>query len=194
MTGRRYEDEDFGFLESESDAELVAEAFALGTTPVAPSAALKARLFESLERDERALARFGAFVDVFSRVTDLSRARVLDLLGEVERRAGWDKGYTAGFRFLHFAAGPRCSEAYPGLVWLEGSFRFPLHRHTGKETVLVLEGELYDLTSGVVAQAGGLIEMETNSVHAYRAGASGLLFLVVLEKGIEMLEPGEPFE
>ncbi|MBI4819445.1 MAG: hypothetical protein HY791_24450 [Deltaproteobacteria bacterium] len=159
-----------------------------------PLPSTKVRLFESVARDETVIRRFGAVIDDVMRLVDLSRGRAVELLSEVASIHRWTTGYTAGFRFLHFQAGPSCAEAYPGLVYMGPSVRFPLHRHTGKESVLILEGSLLDLTSGQTSAPGELTVMEAGSEHAYQAGPDGLLFLVVLERDIELLEPGLPIE
>jgi anti-sigma factor ChrR (cupin superfamily) len=65
------------------------------------------------------------------------------------------------------------------LVRFNPGVRFPLHRHTGVERVLVLEGS-YEDSHGVLHRAGELREWPSETEHSFRVGDAVCIFASVV--------------
>jgi len=169
-------------------AEIRDIACALGTSaaPVEPSAAVRERLLAGIERE-----RFAPFVERLTRLFDLGRERVQEVLRAVDDAAsGWVDGPFEGFSALHFAGGPRAARADCGLVRLKPGTHFPHHRHFGEERAIVLQGAYRDLTDGTLVRAGDTAIKPPGSIHHYRAEpGEDLVFAVSIVEGIELVSP-----
>jgi len=146
-----------------------------------PPPQLRARLLRSVG-DE---GRFARFIAQVGAMLDVGADRARDLLALIDRAASWQDG-PAGTRLIHLAVGPRVAHANCGFLRLRAGGHFPHHRHLGVEHVLVLQGGLID-SSGRTVHAGEEELAPAGSEHSFTALADvDLIFLVVLETGLEM--------
>jgi quercetin dioxygenase-like cupin family protein len=99
---------------------------------------------------------------------------------------------------MHLRPGPTL--ARPGLdvgfVALDAGTAFPEHKHLGEESVLVISGEMVDLTSQDRYGPGSLVRMAKGTVHAVAAGPHETLVYLVVVGGVEIpgVEIEEPSE
>jgi hypothetical protein len=129
----------------------------------APSAALFDRLESSL-RDPA--YRYAPFFSRAAELFDLPEASVAEALARLAEPKTWR---FAGLPGIHHAAidgGPKVRSAETLFVRFAPGVRFPKHRHTGIERVLVLEGSYRD-SAGVVHRAGELREWAEGSEHGF---------------------------
>ncbi|HKA88887.1 MAG TPA: cupin domain-containing protein [Haliangiales bacterium] len=160
------------------DEALVALALAL--PPETPPPELRARVLAALPR----AARFDAFVERIARMIDLGADAVRGLLGRIDG-AGWEPGPPPA-RLLHLPYGPALAGVDVGFVHLPAGAAFPRHRHLGEERVLVLQGAYLD-SDGTVVRRGDTAHMAAGSAHAFVAlPGPDLVYLVVLEKGVDI--------
>ncbi|MGE0327103.1 MAG: cupin domain-containing protein [Polyangiaceae bacterium] len=139
-----------------------------------PSAERRARLFATLESDQR----YAPFTSRLARLFDLNEAAIDALL---PRTVGpdWEAFPIPGVELLHLDGGPATSGADVGLVRLAPGASFPLHRHLGHETALILEGGYTD-SGGRDYHAGDVAEMSVDTEHEFTAGPDGCVFAVVV--------------
>ncbi len=156
-------------------------AIGFGLAPVAPPPSLKARLL----RAAQAPGRY-AFVDLVTRVFELTRERAEQLLDSVVDPAAWGPGPLAGVELLHFDPGPGLAGADAGLVRFAPGTPFPRHTHLGREVMIVLEGS-YTEEDGTRYGAGSRVDNPAGSSHAFVCDArEGCLAGVVLFEGIDI--------
>lgn len=129
----------------------------------APSAALFERLDSSLREPAY---RYAPFFSRTAELFDLPEASVAEALARLAEPKTWR---FAGLPGIHHAAidgGPRVRSAETLFVRFAPGVRFPKHRHTGRERVLVLEGSYRD-SAGVLHRAGELREWAEGSEHGF---------------------------
>lgn len=131
--------------------------------------------------------RYAPFYDRLAALWDLSEPALKVLFTVAAERRAW-RPVWPGLRMLGVSAGPKLSDARARLLRFEPDFRFPNHRHSGVETVLVLEGSYTD-SSGVTLRAGDSQQMEPGSAHELRVGAEGPCIAAVAERGVEFTGP-----
>jgi len=133
-----------------------AEAFA-------PSRALFDRLESSL-RDPA--YRYAPFFSRAAELFDLPEASVAEALARLAEPKTWRFAGLPGIHHVAIDGGPKVRSAETLFVRFAPGVRFPKHRHTGLERVLVLEGSYRDST-GIVHRAGELREWAEGSEHGF---------------------------
>jgi hypothetical protein len=148
------------------DAELAdaSEAGVAGRAEAfAPSRGLLDRLESSLRDPANRYAPFFARV---AELFDLPEASVAEALAQLAEPKAWRFAGLPGIHHVAIDGGPRVRAAETLFVRFAPGVRFPKHRHTGLERVLVLEGSYRDST-GVVHRAGELREWTEGSEHGF---------------------------
>jgi anti-sigma factor ChrR (cupin superfamily) len=150
--------------------------------PQAPSASVRARLFESIAAGER----FGPHVAQLSRIFDLSRDAIRGILSRVDQATSW-LTWAPGIDYQHFVPGPRfagVAGVEAGLVRLHAGTTFIRHRHTGgPEQTFVLQGTMRD--GDQTYGPGSLVVREKDTEHDYSADGIEDLVIIVLHHGIQ---------
>ena len=108
---------------------------------------------ESLTRLQSAVAtppqRYAPFYDRVAELFDLPKEAVVAELARLAAPNAWRFAGLPGVRNVAVQAGPRTAGAETVFARFDPGTRFPRHRHTGVETVLVLEGE-YEDSQGIM--------------------------------------------
>lgn len=167
-TGRHDKDPSRELGESDDDIErLAAEVDAVMASllePMTPSP-------ESLARLQSAVAtppqRYAPFYDRVAELFDLPKEAVVAELARLAAPNAWRFAGLPGVRNVAVQAGPRTTGAETVFARFDPGTRFPRHRHTGVETVLVLEGE-YEDSQGIVHGAGELRSWQAGTNHGFR--------------------------
>jgi len=154
-------------LENEADAALAAELDILMASllpPLAPSAALFARLQDTIERPPQ---RYAPFFTQLAELFDLTEDAVIAQCARLAEPGVWRFAGLPGVRNVHVEGGPRVQGAEVVFARFAPGLYFPRHTHTATERVLVLEGS-YEDSAGLVHRAGELREWKPGSEHAFR--------------------------
>ena len=139
---------------------------------------------QSVGRFDDLLLKFAALVD-----HTVDKAR--ELLASVDDAGAWEAGPSPESAIIHFEGGPRLAGILAGFVRLEAGACFPEHRHLGKEIVFVLQGAFVD-SDGTVVRRGESRQMLEDTTHGFTAlRGPALIYLVVLEAGVEFDVPFE---
>jgi quercetin dioxygenase-like cupin family protein len=153
-------------------------------TPPAPRD-LRARVLAEVARQ----SRFEALAGRVAGMLDVPRDRARELLEWVDDAARWVAGPSPSL-IMHLKGGPRAAHANCGFVKLAAGASFPLHRHLGDEHVLVLQGGFED-SDGATLHRGDEAFKPAGSEHRFTAlPGVDLVYLVVLEEGIDL--PSDP--
>lgn len=110
------------------------------------------------------------YAPLFARVAelfDLSEDAVRNELARLRNPKVWSFAGLPGIAHVPVNGGPSVAGAETLFVRFAPGLRFPAHRHTGPERVLVLEGS-YEDDGGVVHRAGELREWAPGSAHSFR--------------------------
>ena len=150
--------------------------------PIAPPPEARSRLFASLE----GAGRFLPFYADLGRHFDLPRARIGELLSQIDDPAAWTRGLDPLQGHLHFRPGPALPGLHGGLVRLNPGAQFALHRHVDREVTYVLEGAMRD-GDGNRFGPGQSIEMAPGSEHALYVDGDEPALIALLSGAIEML-------
>lgn len=179
-------DDDLTTLLEPRDAEVLA-ALVTALAPIEPTAIRRARLLEATARPGR-LARFAAPIAALIDVTVDKARELLERLGDA---SSWQRDLVPGLDALWVEGGPAAAACIRGFARLAAGAPFPVHRHLGRETTLVLEGAMIE-SSGRVVRPGESLTLDADVRHSYRAapGGTDLLFFVVVREGIAF-EDGE---
>jgi putative transcriptional regulator len=162
---------------------------ALAIKPSSPPGSLRSRVLESIAGGASS-GRFAQFVDQVRKMIDASRETVCSLLDSIDELTAWEAGPSESSKLMHLPAGPALAGQLVGFVRVEPGTEFPLHKHLGEETVLILQGALEDC-DGTVSRRGDVVNKAAGTEHSFRAiGKLPLIYLVVLDKGVEF--PGLP--
>ena len=151
----------------EEEAQLVAaldETMAALIPPVAPSEQLLAQLLSSIERPP---VRYAPF---YSRIAELFDLTEDAAIGECARLAdprAWRFSGLPGIKNVMVQGGPRVQGAEVLFAHFSPGLRFPRHKHTGPERVLVLEGSYVD-SDGLEHGTGELRVWESGTSHGFR--------------------------
>ena len=94
----------------ELNDEQVAELLSRALEPVSPGDDAKARLFSAID----AGAKYAPFCTDLAERFDLSRERILELLGCIDEPGAWTRGIHPIQGFLHFRPGPRFESLHGG--------------------------------------------------------------------------------
>jgi hypothetical protein len=136
---------------------------------VAPSAALFDRLRTTLEAPPQ---RYAPFFARAAELFDLPESVIVSELGRLAEPKVWRFAGLPGIQQVTVKGGPKVASAETLFVRFAPGVRFPKHRHTGLERVLVLEGSYRD-TNGVEHRAGELREWAEGSEHGFLVDESG---------------------
>jgi hypothetical protein len=134
-----------------------------GARAFAPSGALFDRLESSLSDPAH---RYAPFFSRAAVLFDLPEASVAEALARLAEPKTWRFAGLPGIHHVAIDGGPKVRSAETLFVRFAPGVRFPKHRHTGLERVLVLEGSYRDST-GVVHRAGELREWAEGSEHGF---------------------------
>ena len=146
--------------------------------PAPPPAHIAARLTASI-----GAGRFAAQAARMASLFDVGVDRAHEILGLIERPASWKVPFPGyGLALVDFDGGPACKTADCGFIRLTPKTTFPPHTHRGEEAVLVISGQLRDVTTGrlygpgdEIVQAGGsanhtvVCEGDADCIYAARA-------------------------
>jgi len=159
-------------LEAEGQLLALEEAlFAARTQPAAASASPLDSPPPSFARLEAALnevpTRYAPFFARAAELFDLSEDAVRAELTRLSAPKVWSFAGLPGIAQVAVRGGPRVAGAETLFVRFAPGLRFPAHRHTGPERVLVLEGS-YEDDGGVVHRAGELREWAPGTRHSFR--------------------------
>ena len=164
--------------QAEGTAEAVATWVTQVVKPERPPAAVRQRLFRTLEGVDRYQPFFAVLQDIF----DLSEAALRGVLARIEEAAGWSLHGEA--RYFHFAPGPRMATQEAGVVRMAPGVVFPRHLHRAGELTFVIDGLMND--RGRLYGPGSIVEAEPGTTHDYRAAGVGRdLILLSRHGGIE---------
>lgn len=166
-----------------ADTASVVELIALSLEPVEPPPELRERILVAAAGE----SRFASFVDLVASLIDQSRELVRKLLDSIDDAAAWEPGPVAGTKLMHLPQGPALAGAgaVVGFVRVDPGVTFPYHRHLGDERVVILQGGLRD-EDGSVARRGDIVDKPGETAHSFVAiGDVPLVYLVVLQKGVE---------
>jgi hypothetical protein len=129
----------------------------------APSTGLFERLKATIDVPPFRYAPFFAkAADLF----DLPESTIINELGRLAEPKVWRFAGLPGIHHATVQGGPSVASAETLFVRFAPGVRFPTHRHTALERVLVLEGSYRDST-GVVHRAGELREWAEGSEHGF---------------------------
>ena len=177
------------FIREALEAEPAEEPAALGTLLslegelAAPRTTGEAPTSNLLERLELTLSepphRYAPFFSQAAQLFDLPEDALIPQLARLRDPNAWTFAGLPGVAKVRVEAGPALRDAETLLVRFNPGVRFPMHRHTGVERVLVLEGS-YEDSNGVLHRAGELREWPSNTEHSFRVGAELCIFASVV--------------
>lgn len=111
--------------------------------------------------------RYAPFFAQAAELFDLGEDAVRAELARLRSPRVWSFAGLPGIAQVPVQGGPRVAGAETLFVRFAPGLRFPTHRHTGPERVLVLQGS-YEDDGGVVHRAGELREWAPGTAHAFR--------------------------
>jgi len=136
-------------------------ALALALPAESPPPSLRARLL-----DEARPPRLVAMVDKLASLFDVSHARARALLERLDDATAWAPGPVPSSWVMMAQGGPRLAGAFCGFVKMGPSVRWPVHKHLGREHMLVLEGG-FRQDDGVEVHPGQVHIMEEGTSHGF---------------------------
>lgn len=153
--------------------------------PLIPSRALRARLEAEVAVPPLCYA---PFFERTSELFDLSEEAVVAEFARLADSRVWRFAGLPGVRNVVVQGGPRVSGAEVLFVQFAPGLRFPRHRHTDVERVLVLSGSYTD-SEGVVHRPGELREWAAGTAHEFRVhpGEPCTIASVVFSREFEAL-------
>lgn len=159
-------------------AELFAELSAPAGEPVnlAPG---RDRLLATVNQGEE---RFAPFFDQLTRFFDLSADALRAVFKRAAHESNWEPGPVPWVSVFHFQGGPAVASLDTGLVRFKKGMPFPLHRHTGEERVLILDGGYFDDERRWYGP-GDLHDMADGTQHALQMSAERDVLLAVVMAG-----------
>jgi predicted ChrR family anti-sigma factor len=170
-------------LEAEAPelAKLPLEVVAELARDVAPPPGVREKLLDEVA----ALPlRYAPFFERLGALWDLSEEQVRAELERSKEREEWRFAALPGIRLFDVQGGERTKNAQARLVRFSPGFRFPVHRHTGHEQVLILEGSYTD-SSGSVYRSGDLHVMTEDTEHGFVVDENEPCIAAVVEQGRE---------
>ena len=134
-------------------------------------------------------ARFVPVADDLARHFDLPRARIEELLLQIDDDARYEAGPMPGIAVMHFDGGPAAVGHDTGFVRLPAGLQFPYHRHAGAEVNYVLAGALRD-GDGTLYMAGEAIEKPEGSSHEFSVTPDRDALIAVVQSGFDIVPKG----
>ena len=153
--------------EATEQARLIAEldeTMAALLQPLAPSKLLLARLLSSIERPP---LRYAPFFARIAELFDLSEEAAIAQCARLAEPNVWRFAGLPGIKNVRVQGGPRVQGAEVMFARFAPGLRFPRHKHTGTERVLVMEGS-YEDSDGLKHGAGELRTWEPGTSHGFR--------------------------
>lgn len=182
-------DDDASAPEGDND-ELRAARDAFGElvaslSPVAPRAAVRDRLFASIDET----CRFEDFIEPVAKLVHLSFERTRDYLRKIDEPQQWDAGPFPGVALLHIDSGPGLEQAITGFVRLDAGAQFPEHEHLGEERIFVLQGTYID-SLGETYGPGSYVVKPPGTAHHLEVPSDGsdCIYLAVVDRGVQVGE------
>jgi putative transcriptional regulator len=170
--------------ELEADG-LSADALAAPLTtlkPMKPPPALRSQLLAATSSG----VRLERFTDMVAKALDVTVQVARDLLAGVDVEANFEPSPLPMLRLYHVEGGPRVANAITGFGRMKGGAIFPMHRHLGEETVIIVQGRYRD-ESGDVHGPGEVIVKQPGSTHSFEAlPGPDFVYLVVIYDGLEV--------
>jgi putative transcriptional regulator len=165
--------------------ELAATREVLASLPLAlpalpPAPEVRSRLLAAAQ----GRSRFAPFLKRIAQIIQLSLGETEELVTALDDPERWVPGPIPNVTLLHFSGGPALQNAITGFVRIAPGGVFPLHKHLGDETVMILQGCCRH-DDGSVARAGDVVSMGVGSQHELTA-LDDLLYLAVVHEGIEV--------
>lgn len=150
-----------------------------------PSDGLRSRLLQAAVLD----GRFERFVDVASRMLDLSADDTRTLLDRVDSKDSFAEELP-GVEFFWLPGGPKTEGAVRGFVRVDRQAELPPHVHLGEEQVLVMQGTYVDSLTEERFGPGQTLSGSPAVDHTFHVDAEGthLLLLVVVMGGYKVGE------
>ncbi|MFZ5891116.1 MAG: cupin domain-containing protein [Myxococcota bacterium] len=130
--------------------------------------------------------RYAPFFGRLGALWDLSEDRVETALAE-SARVSWHLVWP-GIRFLTLTGGPALEDGRARLLRFDPGVRFPTHRHTGDEEVMVLEGSYTD-SNGLLVKPGEVQRMAAGSEHALQVSADSACVAAIVQRGLSFTAP-----
>jgi quercetin dioxygenase-like cupin family protein len=166
--------------EGEDDALLARLADILPRS--SPDNETRSRLLATVGQGGR-LHRFSAEV---ARLLDITEARARELLDGVDDKQSWEASALTGVTLFHVQGGPKTEGAITGFVRVETDGCFPMHTHSGPETVLIVQGRCRDSRDGAILRPGdiGTISPDEGAHEVLALPGPPLVYLAVVFTGI----------
>jgi len=130
--------------------------------------------------------RYAPFYSRLSGLWQLSEAEIETVLTE-SARTPWRRLWL-GIRYYTLQPGTELGNARARLLHFEPGVRFPEHRHTGEEQVLVLSGSYTD-SHGHRVGPGDLQSMGEGSEHALRISSDAPCVAAIVQRGLSFSGP-----
>jgi len=153
--------------EALEQARLIAEldeTMAALLQPLAPNKLLLAQLLSSIERPP---LRYAPFYSRIAELFDLSEDAAIAQCARLAEPDAWRFAGMPGIKNVVVQGGPRVKDAEVMFVRFAPGMRFPRHKHTGSERVLVMEGSYID-SDGLEHGTGELRVWEPGTSHGFR--------------------------
>jgi len=128
--------------------------------------------------------KFAPFYDSLSSLWDLPEQGVVAELTRAKDPNAWRFAGMPGLRVMHVRGGENVARARVVLAEFGEGLRFPAHRHTAPETVLVLQGAYRD-SHGVCKGPGDLHHMAQGSEHSFRVLPGSPCIAASVQFGVE---------
>ena len=183
-------------LDESSDPAEVADALttlSAGLEPVEPPPGLRQAVLAAAEHR----GRFQRFTAKVAELLVLGEERAGELLDAIGDPTSWESGPLPGVTLFHVEGGPGTEQAVTGFVRVQAGGAFPMHRHLGDEVTLILQGCCLD-EDGTLYTPGDEVRFEPETSHSFSVpdGGPDLLYLVVVQQGVEIggevIGPGDP--
>jgi anti-sigma factor ChrR (cupin superfamily) len=130
--------------------------------------------------------RFAPFTARIGQLFDLDDAGATVLVEKITHPEAWRSGEIPGMRFAGVRGGPRIAGATACFLAADPGVRYPLHRHRGQESVLVMQGSFRE-DDGTMQRAGDLVHMADGSAHGFViTGDEPCVCAYVVERGYEI--------
>ncbi len=126
--------------------------------------------------------RFAPLFDKLTKFFDLSVEALREVFTRAEREREWQPGPLPWVSLFHFSGGPAVAGLDTGFVRLKKGMPFPLHRHTGSEHVLILEGSYRDHEQRLYTP-GDFHDMAEGTEHSLQMSADEDVLLAVILAG-----------
>jgi hypothetical protein len=150
--------------------------------PMAPPVALRSRLLAETSSG----VRLERFADLVARALDVTVQAARDLLAGVDVDANFEPSPLPQLRLYHVEGGPRVANAITGFGRMKPGTAFPLHRHLGEETVLIVQGRYRD-ENGDTHGPGETIVKKVGTSHSFEVlDGPDFVYLVVIFDGLEI--------